>query len=695
MKSADWSRFGTRAAARGKVLWAAARGRLGAGRAWVGAHDPVWRAWRRPGRAEFWSAGVAAVLALSAGLFLVLFDWNHLRGPIGRWASAAYDREIELNGDLDVHLFSWTPSAEINGLRVGGPDWARDEDTLRVERLEVAVRLRRLLAGRIELPLLAARSPRAVLIIDEDGRQSWALGREKTDEPARIPLIERMLIEDGELVFDERRRGLALRAAVNASETAPGPEGEDADGGRSAFLLEGEGTLNGQPLTVAVRGGPLIHIRRDRPYEFVGEVTGAGSRLTADGAITRPFDLGRFTADLSLSGGDLADLYLLTGLVLPNTPPYALTGDLERDGRRWTFSGVTGEVGDSDLSGDLSVDRVDDRLFVEADLASRVLDLDDLAAVLGAPPDPSETASPAQQAQAGAMRAQGRLLPDAPLNVERLRTMDGRLSYRAASVRRNELAVRQVNLGAALEDGVLTLDPVAFAFSQGELNGTARIDATGDTPVSSVDLRLAGYPLEAVIPARDGAPTVTGRALGRVQLRGPGASVADFAGNSHGTLTVIVPRGAIRSAFAELLGINVGRGLALLLSGDQSTTPIRCGVVSFDVEDGIGTASTFVIDTEVVLAQGEGTVNLKTERMDLRIDGESKKPRLLRVWAPITVSGPIRSPSLGVDVGAVAGQTGLIAALGSLVAPIAGLLGLVEPGLAEDADCAALVTEAR
>ena len=180
-----------------------------------------------------------------------------------------------------------------------------------------------------------------------------------------------------------------------------------------------------------------------------------------------------------------------------------------------------------------------------------------------------------------------------------------------------------------------------------------------------------------------------------LQLQGPGASVADFAGNSRGTMTVVVPQGNIRSAFAELLGINVGRGLALLFSGDQSTTPIRCGVASFNVRDGVGTASTFVIDTEVVLAQGEGTINLGTERMDLRIDGESKRPRLLRVWAPITISGPIRSPSLGVDVAAVAGQGGLIAALGSLVAPVAGLLGLIEPGLAEDANCAALISEAR
>ena len=293
------------------------------------------------------------------------------------------------------------------------------------------------------------------------------------------------------------------------------------------------------------------------------------------------------------------------------------------------------------------------------------------------------------------MRAQARLLPDAPLRTERLRTMDGRLDFRADEVKRNELAVTAVSLGASLEDGILGLDPVAFSFAQGELYGTARIDATGDVPQSSVDFRLAGYPLEAVIPARDGQPTVTGRALGRVRLQGPGASIADFAARSRGTITVVVPQGQMREAFAELLGINVGAGLRLLLSGDQRTTPIRCAVASFDVRDGVGTATTFIIDTDVVLAQGEGTLNLRNERLDIRIDGESKKPRLLRVWSPVTISGPIRSPSVGVDEAAIAGQVGLIAAIGALVAPVAGVLGLIEPGLAEDANCGALISQAR
>src|SRR5690606_35553946 len=280
----------------------------------------------------------------------------------------------------------------------------------------------------------------------------------------------------------------------------------------------------------------FINIRRDRPYDFHGEVSGVGTRLIADGSITRPFDLGQFEATLRLQGRDLADIYLLTGVTTPNTPPYRLTGRLTRDDARFTFAGVNGRVGASDLSGDVVVDKVDDRRRVAAVRSSRLLDIDDLMAVLGA--RPRVTASGDTVVSSG---APGRLLPDAPLNVEQLRVMDGTLRYRAARVKRNDLDVRRVDIGADLKGGILNLDPVAFTFNRGELRGTAKINATRDRPYSAVDFRLRGYPLTSIIPARDGQPTVTGQALGRARLEGPGASVHDFAAASRGTISLVVP----------------------------------------------------------------------------------------------------------------------------------------------------------
>lgn len=652
-------------------------------RDWVVANDLVYGSLRRPGRSEAIAAAATAALIALIVVLLMLFEWNWLRGPIGGWASARYDREIELNGDLDVTLFSDTPSARIRDLRIGGPDWAAERDTLTVEDLQASVKLLPLLSGRIEMPAVTITRPDVVLIVTEDGRKSWKLDPDAPDtgEGLKLPPIHRLTIRNGRLRLDEQRRDMTLEAAITARE---GTDGE------AGFHLDGRGTMKGTPLTLTVRGGPFINIRRDRPYAFTAELAGVGSRLAADGSITRPFDLGQFTAALELQGRDMADLYLLTGITTPNTPPYRLSGTLTRDDALFTFNDFSGRVGSSDLSGDLTVNKVGDRRRAEADLRSRLLDIDDLAAVLGA--EPRVTASGDTVASSG---APGRLLPDAPLNVERLRAMDGTLRYRAARVKRNDFDIRQVDLGAELKAGILNLDPVAFNFDRGELRGTARINATRDRPYTTADFRLRGYPLESIIPARDGVPTVTGRALGRAKLEGPGASLHDFAAGSKGAISLVVPQGRMRAAFAELLGINLSAGLGKLLSGDTGASEIRCAVADFTVSGGTATARTFVIDTTPVLARGSGTIDLGAETLNLRIDGETKQARLIRLWSPIVVRGPLTKPRVGVDSASVAGQVGLGAALGALINPLVALLPFVDPGLAEDADCGALISSAR
>ena len=136
-------------------------------------------------------------------------------------------------------------------------------------------------------------------------------------------------------------------------------------------------------------------------------------------------------------------------------------------------------------------------------------------------------------------------------------------------------------------------------------------------------------------------------------------------------------------------------GLFKLLDDDESTAEIRCAVADFTVSNGTARARTFVIDTTPVLAKGSGTINLGGETMNLRIDGETKKPRLIRLWAPIVIEGPLTGPNIDVDRGAVMAQAGVGGLLGALANPFAALVAFVDPGLAEDANCGALTSAAR
>ena len=165
------------------VLDLAARAGVRAGewRDWVKANDPVYNSFRHPGRTEKIAASIVMLLIAAIVIFFLLFDWNWLRGPIGRWASAKYDREIALRGDLDVKLFTWTPTVVVNDLKFGGPQWAKSRDTATVSRIEASVRLRKLFAGQIEMPLLSFTQPEVYLLATKDGRQSWELEPNKPD----------------------------------------------------------------------------------------------------------------------------------------------------------------------------------------------------------------------------------------------------------------------------------------------------------------------------------------------------------------------------------------------------------------------------------------------------------------------------------------------------------------------------------
>ncbi|WP_333586783.1 AsmA family protein [Phenylobacterium sp.] len=646
------------------------------------------RAWGR--RGVIGAGGLGAVL-LTLVLILLLLDWNMLRGPVSAFASARTGRDISIEGPLSVRPWSLRPSATVQGLRIADPDWAGEGDTATVERLTVQMEILPLLRGRQILTRLELHGADVRLRRAADGQVNWDFSPGDRDEgPARLPAIRRFVVQDGRLALRDDVRGLNFSGEVSAREGG-------GEAGAQGFRLLGEGQLNGEAFRLRARGAPLVNLDPDEPYGFGLDITAGRTEITARGALMRPFDFGQLNLRLEAAGPDLAYLYQLTGLAFPNTPPYRLEGRLRRDEQVWTVTGLGGRIGDSDLAGDLKVDVRGERPLLTAELSSRVLDFDDLAALFGGAPSTAagETLAPQQAAMAAKLRQERRYFPDAPLDVRRIRSMDAELTYRAERIEAPDLPLRGGRLRLSLKDGVLDARELAFTLPQGAFAGQIVLDAREDTPRTSLDMRLTGARLETLLPVGEGPAPLSGDLVGRVKLSGAGLSVRQTMASADGEVLLVIPRGEIREAFAELLGINVTRGLGLLLSDDQSRTEVRCAVAHFRARNGVMRADPFIFDTTPVLGQGAGEINLGEEQLDLRIDGEPKEPRLVRLMAPVTVRGPFAAPQIGVETGAALAQGGLGLALGALAAPLAALLPFVDPGLAEDANCGALVGEAR
>jgi hypothetical protein len=166
--------------------------------------------------------------------------------------------------------------------------------------------------------------------------------------------------------------------------------------------------------------------------------------------------------------------------------------------------------------------------------------------------------------------------------------------------------------------------------------------------------------------------------------------VQTVAATANGPVTFVVPHGEFREKLAELSGINLINGL---LIGGRAETGLRCAVAHFDTQNGVMRAPYFVFDTDPVRIEGKGAIDLRNETLDLTVVGKPKEFRIGRIRAPIRITGPLINPHIGIEAGPALAQGGIAAALGFLFPPAA-ILPFVDLGLAKDANCARLLTQA-
>jgi AsmA family protein len=642
--------------------------------------------------------GIAALVMVCLAALLFM-DWDLFKGPIARAVSAKTGRSVAIAGHLRVHLWSSTPTLTVEGVRVANPPWEVPRPLLQLQRLQVQIELRPLFTGHLILRRVEVDQPDLYLHQESSGRANWTNANtaptsatRPAAKPFNLPAIHELIIQSGTLVLVDDARRLRIKGTIDAHEHA-------AVADARALQILAQGTINTQPFTLEVSGGALLAVNPEHPYPFKLSIRAAENQIDAGGQILKPFELGQLQLQVAARGPDLAELFYLTQLALPNTPPYQLQAQITRDGQHWVVRDIKGLLGRSDIGGQVDIDAAHNRPMLTANLDSHHLYLSDLGAVTGnraATAGPLDRANPGD-APAPVASAKGTptmLFADAHLATNRIRAMDADVQFKASSIEAGKVPFTQVSLHAKLKDGLLALDPVQFEMPQGRLSAAITIDARQAIPQVRMDARATDIDLAQLKgSAAASAAPLTGVLQARAVIKGRGDSVHNVMKDADGSFAAVIPHGDIRSAFAELTGIDLA-GLGLLLTKDQARAPIRCGVARFDVVGGTAQAQSIVLDTQNVLITGGGKINLGSEQLDLTIHGQPKKIHLVRVRAPVDIKGVLTKPSFQPDKGQLLKQGGVAVALGALLTPLAAMLAFVDPGLAKDQDCSQLLAQA-
>src|SRR5689334_13886443 len=168
------------------------------------------------------AAGFAAIVVAAVFALIVLgtFDWNRARPWVSKQLSERTGRELTINGNLQVHPFSFTPRVHVEDVSLSNADWGDKKPMLTAERADFSVRLMDLLRGRLVFPEVTLDRAAVLLQRDSDERRNWILHPEK-QRSGESPEIHRLTLNDAQLVFKDKITDTDVALQVNTKENEP------------------------------------------------------------------------------------------------------------------------------------------------------------------------------------------------------------------------------------------------------------------------------------------------------------------------------------------------------------------------------------------------------------------------------------------------------------------------------------------
>ena len=640
------------------------------------------------GRARI-SKPLAIALAVAVGLVLLMFAavwWIESESGqrfIERRASAATGREITI-GDLDIKI-GWHPGVSVSGLRITNPEWAKTSHLVDAELIDARFRLMPLLVGRMiveELKLVQAK----VGLEREENRNTWTFKDKPPDEDDEpLPVIVRHIsIDRGFVVY----RDTTIQTDLQIDVTG------DVGSADAAVNLVAAGSFRGQK-TRAIARLPALLPTPDTAVEMSAAATIGDITAAAAGTI-RAADVDGIDIDIDVSGASLADIKRFAPVNLPNTPPYRLQGRFRNPREAFIFDAFSGRVGDSDLSGDASYSRNTKRPLLKANLVSNLLDLDDLGPLVGAPPKTGagETAAPEQKQQVQKIDDTGKVLPQRKFAVEDWPIMDAQVRFEGKKiVDAAQVPIENLSANWIMEAGVLRFEPLRFRIAGGTVTANVNLDSNAKPLAGKLKIDLTGVNLRTLVPGSGKMQDPLGTLYGRIDIAGRGASIADLFGTADGRLALLVNGGHVSNLLIELVGLDVAEALRILATKDPDVR-LRCAVADLSIKSGIATPQVLVIDTTDTIVTGSGSINFKTEGLQLVTRAEPKdfSPFVLRT--PINIGGTFKDPAVKPQMGPLAAR-GAAGLLLGLVNPLLAVIPFVETGPGVDSDCGQLMQQVK
>lgn len=667
-----------------------------------------------------WTGGVFLLLIVVLIVVIATFDWNRLKPTINQKVSTELNRPFAIRGDLGVvwerqkgetGWRSWIPWPHVhaNDVMLGNPPDIPAITMVHLPRVEATLAPLALLTKTVYLPWIKLQQPDARLIRLSEKTNNWTFdlaGDDKEKDPDAQPSSWSFRLDN--ILFDRGR--IAVNDAVSKAQMeifvdplgkpvpfseVTGDKGKKDKVGDYVFGLKAEGRYNDQPLRGTGKIGGMLALRSEgTPFPVQADFRSGNTRVAFVGTVNDPMKMGGVDLKLKFAGDSLGELYELTGVLLPDTPPFETDGRLvakinSEEASVYDYRNFNGRIGDSDIHGSLTYTTGKPRPKLEGDVESRQLRLADLGPLIGVD---SGKGTKAEEVRKQAPPS-GKVLPNDRFETDKWDVMDADVRFKGRRIEHgSSLPISNLSTHILLKNADLRLEPLKFGLAGGTISSNIHLEGDKNPMRGQADIQARRLKLKELMPDVELMQKTLGEMNGDAKIRGTGNSVAALLGNGNGNLKLLMNDGLVSRNLMEILGLNVGNFIVGQIFGDDEVR-VNCAAANIDLVNGVARPQIFAFDTENAVINVTGTASMASEQLDLTINPESKGIRIVTLRSPLYVRGSFKDPDAGVKAGPLIARGAVAAALATLVTPAAALLALISPSEGQANQCQTILSQ--
>ena len=613
---------------------------------------------------------VVVVVVALVGLIMTT-DINQYKGQIVQAVKDNTGRDFEISGDLKLAP-SLIPTVAIEGVTLGNADWSKEKNMLSVSKFEAQVALMPLLKKNIQVVRLILIEPNIYLETNKQGQGNWVFSttsesKKETTEQAdagALPAlaVNEVKIEKANITYVDGKAGKKTELIIDEITVNSSSFSDPMD-------LIVKASFNKTPLQLKGSLGSINNLLDNKAYPVKLDIGVADAKISVDGSIAQPMSAKGIDLLTSFDVSKLSSLNSVAGSELPDVGPISFKGNVSDTKSGYAVKGMAAQLMEYNVSGDIDVSMSGPRPKLNANLSSESLDI-----------------SPFQGEAKEEKVKKEKVFPSDPLPLEGLKAADVNLTFKTKKLITKDLTINDAAISLNLNNGKLKLSKSGKA-AGGSLSVKVDLDGSnGKTAVLSNNVNIKQLDISQ-IPAIQEKKLITGGKTDiAINLQGSGGSVSQIMAGLNGKILIQTGKGEISSSALKLASADALMStLSMLTPGSESSenSQLECAVVNFNIKDGIASAENGIaMSTNLLNVIGAGTIDLKTEALDIGITPKAKQGvglNLGQLAGLVRLGGTLANPSPKADTEATLKKS---LSVGTAVAT--GGLSLLAEGLLSD-----------